>query len=178
MEAKILPSPHLLSASLPSASYSHRQPHALFHRPAFGLQASSDSPYRSAKKRAANSIEMEREEMNRQRREKIMRLKQHGHKSAIPSATAGHPGANGMPIQRRVRVPPQRQRHAFVPTFGRWDSSKDGEWVATLHSMEAFLALLPLPVPVHLLPTELQRHLRKQAKTPRRATKTKQPHCC
>ncbi|CDW98626.1 hypothetical protein [Sporisorium scitamineum] len=41
---------------------------------------SKDSPYRSAKKRGANSIEMEKEEANRQRREKIMRLMQHGHK--------------------------------------------------------------------------------------------------
>lgn len=87
---------------------------------------SQDSPFRAAKKRGANSIEMEREEANRQRREKIMRLMQHGHKSVLqPPGAAGSgvlPGAasrSAMVAGEPGATASGAAASAFMPTFGR-----------------------------------------------------------
>ncbi|TKY89639.1 hypothetical protein EX895_001424 [Sporisorium graminicola] len=83
---------------------------------------SQDSPFRSAKKRGANSIEMEKEEANRQRREKIMRLMQHGHKSAVPpqaglQSALARPG--GAAMGESAGSTSAAAATAFVPTFDR-----------------------------------------------------------
>lgn len=82
---------------------------------------SHDSPYRSAKKRGANSIEMEKEEANRQRREKIMRLMQHGHKSVLPPQV-GMANSLARPGPAMVETGGSTSAAAataFVPTFDR-----------------------------------------------------------
>ncbi|GAC74933.1 hypothetical protein PANT_13c00071 [Moesziomyces antarcticus T-34] len=91
---------------------------------------SQDSPFRSSKKRGANSIEMEREEMDRQRREKIMRLMQHGHKGALHAGAAsgmmpgaGRSGSAAMDPSAMLNAQgasaSAAAATAFVPTFGR-----------------------------------------------------------
>ncbi|CBQ68608.1 conserved hypothetical protein [Sporisorium reilianum SRZ2] len=81
---------------------------------------SHDSPYRSAKKRGANSIEMEKEEANRQRRDKIMRLMQHGHRSAVPPQAMQSVLARPGPAMGESGASASAAAAtAFVPTFDR-----------------------------------------------------------
>ena len=77
---------------------------------------SHDSPYRSAKKRGANSIEMEKEEANKQRRDKIMRLMQNGHKSVLPPSQSAlaRPGPGAM-----AETGASAAAATWVPTFNR-----------------------------------------------------------
>lgn len=75
-----------------------------------------DSPFRTGKKRTANSIETEKEEANHQRREKIMRLMENGLR------TFGPLGANAASVptmQPSISSQSAANSNTFVPTFSR-----------------------------------------------------------
>ncbi|EPQ31636.1 uncharacterized protein PFL1_00969 [Pseudozyma flocculosa PF-1] len=96
----------MLSSTAPPSAYAPSSASPLpFHRNA-------------SKKRGANSIEMEKEEASRQRREKIMRMMEGGLRT-VPSAAKPPDGsalAAVAPVNAQAAAAASK---AFVPTFGR-----------------------------------------------------------